>query len=257
MDLLRTTRPLVAALLAVLLAFPAVLASTDPTPTAPAPTPPAGPPALKPFSARYKVEAFGFTAGTADIILEGGAGGRYQYRTALSPRGFFRLAIPRGATLTTWIETDGSSVRPLRYREEDGSKDTHQDVALDFDWTRSHVQGTAHDKSIRLALPANAQDPMSLQLAVLTDFANRREPHRYAMVDKTKIKQYDYRPEGRARLTTEIGALDTVIYSSSRPGSSKTTRVWYATALDFTPVRSDELDDGKLRIRMTIISLKR
>ncbi len=227
-------------------------------------TPPAAPAAeiapgatLKPFVARYKVEAFGFLAGTADISLTGGAAGEYQYRTSLNPHGLFRFAIPSGATLTTWVHFDGTTVRPLRYREEDGSNDTDKDVALEFDWVQGLVQGTAHDKAVRLAVAPNTQDPLSLQLAVLADFTGRREPHAYAMVDKTKVKEYDYKSEGTARIHTELGTLDTVIFSSSRPGTTKVTRVWYAPSLDYTAVRSDELDDGKVRIRMSILSLKR
>ncbi|HZF17561.1 MAG TPA: DUF3108 domain-containing protein [Steroidobacteraceae bacterium] len=218
---------------------------------------PAAAATLKPFVARYKVEAFGFLAGTAEISLENGAPGEYQYRTTLNPHGLFRFAIPSGATLTTWVRFDGSRVQPLRYREEDGSSDTDKDVALEFDWTRALVQGTAHDELVRLAVAADTQDPLSLQLAVLADLASGREPHGYAMVDKTKVKQYAYKAEGTARIPTELGTLDTVIYSSSRAGSSKVTRVWYAPSLDFTAVRSDDLDDGKVRIRMTILSLKR
>jgi Protein of unknown function (DUF3108) len=246
------------ALLVALLACAALGSRAQPperTADAPLVAPP--PATLKPFTARYKVEAFGFTAGTADIILEGGTGGRYHYTTALHPHGLFRVLIPSGATLTTSAETDGASVRPMRYREDDGTEATGEDVTLDFDWNHEVVQGVAHDKAVRLSLPANTQDPMSLQLAVLTDFANQREPVRYSMVDKTEVKEYDYKSEGRARLDTALGPLDTVIYSSSRPGSSKVTRVWYAPALDFTPVRSDQIDDGKVRIRMTLLSLKR
>jgi hypothetical protein len=228
-------------------------------------TPPAAqtseaPPAatLKPFVARYKVEAFGFLAGTADISLaNGGAAGEYRYRTALNPHGLFRFAIPSGATLTTWVRFDGSMVQPLRYREEDGTDDTDKDVALDFDWAHGLVQGTAHDKPVRFAVAPNTQDPLSLQLAVLADLTGRREPHSYAMVDKTKVKEYAYKSEGSARIHTQLGTLDTVIFSSSRPGATKVTRVWYAPSLDFTAVQSDELDDGKVRIRMSILSLSR
>jgi hypothetical protein len=258
MTMLRGNTKFARALLMALLACTALGSRAQPpagTAVAPLVAPPPG--TLKPFSARYKVEAFGFTAGTADIILEGGTGGRYQYTTALHPHGLFRVLIPSGATLTTSAETDGSSVRPLHYREEDGTQATGEDVTLDFDWHHEVVQGTAHDKAVRLSLPANTQDPMSLQLAVLTDFANQREPVRYTMVDKTQIKEYDYKSEGRARLDTALGPLDTVIYSSGRQGSSKVTRVWYAPSLDFAPVRSDQFDDGKIRIRMTILSLKR
>jgi hypothetical protein len=232
-----------------------------PPPPLPAPvTPPAPAPApvLKPFASRYKVEAFGFTAGMADITLVVQSDGRYQYSTALHPRGLARLVFPSNGTLTTWAEADGLSVRPLKYREEDGTAATDDDVALDFDWAKGTVQGTAHDESVRLPLPANTQDPMSIQLAVLLDFAGKREPLRYSMVDKTKIKVYEYKSEGRARLDTALGPLDTVIYSSNRPGQpTRLTRVWYAPALDYTPVRSEDINDGKLRVRMTILSLKR
>ncbi len=230
-------------------------------PPAPPPAPAAVAPtavALKPFTSRYKVEAFGFTAGMADITLTVQSDGRYQYSTALHPRGLARLVFPSNGTLTTLAEADGSSVRPLRYREEDGTAATDDDVALDFDWSQGIVHGTAHDESVRLAMPAKTQDPMSIQLAVLLDFANKREPLRYSMVDKTKIKVYEYKSEGQARLETALGPLDTVIYSSNRPGQpTRLTRVWYAPALDYTPVRSEDINDGKLRVRMTILSLKR
>jgi len=244
-----------ATLIACLAAFAAEAQS--PVASGPAPMAAGAVIALKPFSARYKVEAFGFTAGTADITLTAGTEGHYEYRTSLNPRGLFRLAVPSGATLTTWVETDGATVRPLRYREDDGSRDTDKDVALDFDWPHGIVQGTSHEEPVRLNVPVNAQDPMSLQLAVLTDFANGREPHSYAMVDKTKVKQYQYRSEGRVRIQTELGALDTVVYSSTRPGSSKVTRVWYAPSLDYLAVRSEDHDNGRLRVRMSIISVKR
>lgn len=228
-----------------------------PPPPPPAPVAPA-PAALKPFTSRYKVEAFGFTAGMADITLIVQPDGRYQYATALHPRGLARLVFPSNGTLTTWAEADGSSVRPMRYREEDGTDATDDDVALDFDWSQGIVHGTAHDAAVRLSMPAKTQDPMSIQLAVLLDFANKRVPLRYAMVDKTKIKEYEYKAEGTTRLETALGPLDTVIYSSNRPGQpTRLTRVWYAPALDYTPVRSEDVNDGKLRVRMTILSLKR
>jgi hypothetical protein len=256
------TQPPVSKAVAPLVAPQAPAQPAPTAPAAPAPTAQtaAAPTAvtLKPFTSRYKVEAFGFVAGMADITLTVQSDGHYQYSTAIHPRGLARLVFPSNGTLTTLAEADGSSVRPLRYREEDGTAATDDDVALDFDWSQGIVAGTAHDKSVRLSLSANTQDPMSIQLAVLLDFASTREPLRYSMVDKTKIKVYEYKSEGRARLETALGPLDTVIYSSNRPGqANRLTRVWYAPVLDYTPVRSDDINDGKLRVRMTILSLKR
>ena len=271
MDRPRGNAYFTSALLTVLLACAAAHSRAQPpvlkvvaplvAPQPPAPvTPPIAPPApvLKPFWSRYTVEAWGITAGTTDITLAVQSDGRYQYTTAIHPRGLARLVFPSHGTLSTLAAADGSSVRPLRYREEDGTAATDDDVALDFDWSQGIVQGTAHDKPVRLALPANTQDPMSIQLAVLLDFASKREPLRYSMVDKTKIKVYEYKPEGRARLETALGPLDTVIYSSNRPGQpTRLTRVWYAPSLDYTPVRSEDINDGKLRVRMTIQKLTR
>ncbi len=252
--------------LAALVACHGVSVSAQPTAppapapaTAPASTPPqsAAAKALKPFSARYKIEFFGIPAGTADIILTNGTSGRYQYTTAPHPNALARFWFPSHGTLTSLAETDGFSVRPLQYREEDGTKATDEDVSLDFDWSQGVVHGVAHDEPVRLPLAAHTQDPMSLQLAVLMDFANKRAPAHYAMVDKTQIKEYDYKSEGQTRLDTALGPLDTVIYTSSRPGASKITRVWYAPALDFVQVRSEDSDNGRVRVRVTITSLKR
>jgi len=240
----------------------AALASLHAEPPTPVPAPARAPaatpaaPTLTPFAARYKVEFFGFTAGTIDASLQG-SNGHYQYRTKLNPHGLFRLKIPSGSWISSWLETDGASVRPLRYQEEDGSDDTDEDVALDFDWAHGVVHGTAHDAAVRLPLLANSQDPLSLQVAVLTDFANHREPRHYPMVDKDKIKEYDYKSAGNARIGTALGPLDTVVFTSTRPGSTKVSRFWYAPALGYLMVRSEDSDDGKVRVRMMILSLKR
>ncbi len=244
----------------------AAMVSVHSQPPTPAPSPalatapaPAAPPAaatLTPFTARYKVEFFGFTAGTIDASLQG-SNGHYQYRTTLNPHGLFRLKIPSGSWISSWIETDGVSVRPLRYQEEDGSSDTDEDVALEFDWAHGVVHGTAHDAAVRLPLLANSQDPLSLQVAVLTDFANHREPRHYPMVDKDKIKEYDYKSAGSARIGTALGTLDTVMFTSTRPGSTKVSRFWYAPSLGYLMVKSEDSDGGSVRLRMTMLSLKR
>jgi hypothetical protein len=77
------------------------------------------------------------------------------------------------------------------------------------------------------------------------------------MLDKDRIKEYTYTYEGEARLKTNLGELDTVIYRSQRAGSKRVTRTWYAPALGYVAVRGEQVREGKREWLMEIRSLKR
>jgi hypothetical protein len=146
-------------------------------------------------------------------------------------------------------------VRPLKFRGDDGSDGTARDVRLDFDWREARVTGVAEDEKVDLALRPGMQDPLSVQIALMIELAAGRTPAEYWIVDKSRIKDYEYRAEGRALLRTAAGELDTVIWSSRRPGSDRVTRVWYAPSRGYAPVRAERLRGGSVEISMTLRSL--
>lgn len=212
--------------------------------------------ALAPFTAAFTVDWKGVNAGTSSLELVQPSPGRWRYTSRNHARGLFRLAFPDDITQVSEFSLNGEP-RPLRYRGDDGSESTEKDVRLDFDWKSNRVTGVAEEKKVDLELRPGLQDPMTLQIAVMLDLAAGRRPATYWMIDKRKIKDYEYRSDGSARLRTVAGEFDTVIWSSRRPGSDRVTRVWYATSLGYTPVHAERLRGGKTEITMTLRSLAR
>lgn len=77
------------------------------------------------------------------------------------------------------------------------------------------------------------------------------------MVDKTEIKDFFYKREGEATLSTPLGSLQTVIWSSRRPNSDRVIHVWYAPALGFVPVQATRTLGSKLEWTMKIQTVDR
>jgi len=213
--------------------------------------------APQPFTGTFAVNWHGMNAGTMELQLSPEASGQYQYASRANARGMFKAFFSSEITQTSWIQIDDSGVRPVRYRADDGSSDTERDISLDFDWTARRVTGIAEDKPVDLALPAGAQDVMSMQIVAMLDLTRGAVPAAYTIVDKDQIKEYRYVKEGDARIKTALGELDTVIYRSERSGSKRATRTWYAPSLGFTPVRAERLKDGKREWLMEIRTLQR
>jgi len=61
---------------------------------------------------------------------------------------------------------------------------------------------------------------------------------------------------GRERITTPIGPVEAVIWSSARVGSNRVTKVWYATEFGFLPVRAERRRGDKLEWAMHLKTLK-
>ena len=214
-------------------------------------------PTLQPFAARFAVEWHGLNAGTSTIELISNGNGRYTYASGNQARGIFRLAFPDVIRQSSVLQIDNGLVRPLSFRADDGSKDTSQDITLEFDWSKNRVTGTAEDRPVALELKPGTQDAMSIQLALMLELQAGRTPTLYWMADKGELKDYLYQREGEATLTTPLGKLPTVIWSSHRPNSDRITRVWYAPSLGFTPVQASRTRGSKLEWTMKIQKLDR
>jgi len=212
---------------------------------------------LQPFKAEFVLEWRGMNAASASLELTRQAGSHYSYVSRNNARGVFRAVLPGELIQTSRLLVEAGQVRPLSYRGDDGSPDQRRDVSLDFDWERQRVTGTAETKPVDLALQSGLQDIMSVQVALIVDLLEGRKPSMYTVVDKNRIKEYLYTGEGTARIDTTLGPLDTVIWSSRRPGSERVTRVWYAPTLGFAPVRAERRDGDRLEWAMRLVALRR
>jgi hypothetical protein len=218
-------------------------------------TPP--PTCPQPFTVTLDVEWHGMGAGTSTLKLTRKSATEYTYTSSNTASGFFKLAIPDTITQTSNFSIVDGKVRPGTYVGDDGSSDTDKDVSLTFDWKNNRVTGTAENKPVSEALEPGVQDSLSVQVALMCALAAGQSPQSFQLIDKDKVKEYQYRHEGSATLDTPVGKLETVIYTSQRAGASRLTRLWIAPSLGYLPVRAEQVRKGKRELQLKVRAVER
>ena len=210
---------------------------------------------LKPFRANYIAEWKGVTAASSTVELQKAGDDTYTYSSVNSARGVFRMAFPDALTqISTFRIVDGH-VLPLTFR---GTDEKERPINLTFDWQKKRVTGVAKERAVDLELPDGAQDAMSMQIASMRDLASGALKNTVWMIDSTKLKDYELHLEGNARIQTELGELDTVIYSSRRTGDTESlTRTWVAPALGYLPVKAERIKGKKVLITLLIQTVEK
>jgi len=211
----------------------------------------------QPFTATYAVSWNGIVAGSATLELAREDEHRYLYRSVISAAGLVRLVFPDDILQSSRFSFSGGLLQPIEYSATDGSRDHKHDIQLRFDPATARITGIANLTPVDIPLKPATFDPMSVQIATMRSLASGRDPTHFLMVDQNEIKDYTYTHEGNAVLDTDLGKLDTVIWTSSRPESDRMTRMWYAPSLGYLPVRAEQLRGGKPQLRMDIRSLTR
>ena len=187
--------------------------------------PPQPPPT--PFVATYQVAWHGITAGESALTLATLSPGTYSYSSNIKAHGIFRLVFPDALIQSSTFTLADGHVLPLHYQESGQARDHREDVDLTFDRTSERVHGTAETHPVDQPLDAGLQDPMSVQIELMQQLQAGLAPTRFKLFDKDQAKEYFYTRERTEVLTTPLGALDTVVYRSDRPGSDRVTRLWH------------------------------
>jgi hypothetical protein len=210
---------------------------------------------LKPFKATYNAEWKGMTAGTTVLELRrAGAPDQYTYSSTSNARGIFRMAFSETLTQISTFRLQDGSVQPLTFR---GIDEKEREINLNFDWAKMKVTGVAKDHAIDLELMAGSQDAMSLQIQVLRGRATGKVPPTIWMIDADKLKDYELRLEGNARIETELGELDTLVYTSKRANGDRLTRTWVAPSLGYLPVKAERVRGKKTEFTLFLQSVDR
>jgi len=210
---------------------------------------------LVPYQATYVVKYRGFTAGMLQFNLSKGADNTYMYETHVKPGLLARLFIGPDAVERTIMQVDTNGVRPLSWYSEDGKSNTSRDGSLDFDWNNKRVTGTVEDESVDMPLKSGVQDRLSMQVAVLAALQNNTQPGAIILIDGEQVKRYTYELKGEQQVVTGSGRYDTIIYESTRKGSSRIKRVYHSPELSYIPVRVEDLRKGKVETVMELVSV--
>ena len=205
---------------------------------------------VPPYQARYEVYASGFSVGEAVITLTAPGPGAYRMTSEVRPNGL--VALLASGRIHEQVSGDirNGLIQPRQYerRLDTGRKSNH--MQLQFDWPTGQVQARYNADQATLPLAPGVVDPLSLQLVVMADLQRGRTPSQYSLVDRTEIKTYQIRNQGREILETPLGKLNTELINQYTPGKTRMTTFWIAPDLHCLPVRIMQEKDSKEDLRM-------
>jgi len=212
---------------------------------------------LQPFKASFSVTWHGMSAGTAQLQLQHLPDGRWSYQSVTAAHGLFRLAMPAELrSRSLFVIRDGHIV-PESFTADDGTSRDSKDQDLRFDWSANRVTGTAERRRVDLPLQPGLLDTMSVQIALMHELLSGRAPEYFVLVDKNKIKDYNFTPQGEEILQTVLGERRTVIFRSSRPGSTDGTWYWCAPDLGYLPLKVERREGKSVQLSLTLLSVSR
>jgi uncharacterized protein DUF3108 len=215
--------------------------------------PPQPPPA--PFVATYQVAWHGITAGASTLTLVAPTPGTFTYSSNIKAHGLFRLVFPDALVQSSTFTLADGHVLPLHYQEGGMARDHSDVVDLSFDRGSGRVHGTADTHAVDQPLDAGVQDPMSVQIELMRQLQAGLAPTQFKLFDKNEAKEYFYTRERTEVLNTPLGALDTVVYRSDRPGSDRVTRLWLAPKLNYMPLQANRSRNGSVDLSMRITAV--
>jgi hypothetical protein len=215
----------------------------------------AGADELKPFTASYTWIWHGMTVAVSTLDLER-HGDDWIYRSKSRPRGIGRMFSEKPTQESVLRVTD-DGVRPLSYRADDGTPSAKRDADVKFDWPEGRVTGTYEDTKVDMQVQPGLQDDLSIQIALMVELLQGGVPGKLLLLDKNRIREYQYSRAGEETLATPIGTIPTVIYQSQKAGSPRVTRFWCAPSQGYVPLRVEQKRQGEVEWTMQILSVKR
>jgi len=205
------------------------------------------------FEATYSIYRKGAKIAKMQRRFDQKDDGQYFYRSETRTTGLVSLfRKDRIVEETTWSFSEGELFPALyTYDHTGGKKDRH--VIVDFDWENKIVTNSLNGASWEMPTEARIMDKLLYQLALMKDLKKGRRPLAYTVADGGKIKPYNFEVLGEETVKTSLGAFKAIKLLRHKPGSRRQSTLWCAPALEYLPVRLENIEkDGK----KTIVEIK-
>ncbi len=205
----------------------------------------------EPFFARFSLATQGTKIGQTEWSLRPVAGDVFVYESRTVAAGIFGLVSDEEIVERSHWQLDQGMLQPLRYSYHRSGGDRERNVEVRFDWENGEAENTARGHSWRMPVPAGTLDKLSYVLVMMQDLAAEKSDLRYQIADGGRLKIYQLRVEGEARIETALGAMDTVIVRRLRNSDERETLLWCAKSLNYLPVMIEHREkDGTVLWRI-------
>lgn len=203
------------------------------------------------FEAQYVVHANGFKVGEMSRALLPGKDGGQRFETHMITTGLLALFNKDEIHMhSEWRETEGE-LQPLGYQASYTGRKKDREEILDFDWEHQLAVSRYKGETRKIKLDQPLYDKLLYQSVLKRDLARGAQQMEYRVIDRGLVKTYRFEVQGRERMVTELGELDTIKVSRG------STTFWCAVELDYLMVKIEQSkDDYNLTSYITSASFK-
>ena len=190
------------------------------------------------------------------VLTHDGASDRYTFESQSRFRGLLRLAAPRPVVERSEFVITDSTIRPIAFTYEDGSRRGRRNIALTFDWHAGTMTVEQQDEINDVAIEPGTLDRGSVRVALMRDLARGNRTGTHVLVDPDVIRPYHYVVESTEEIETGLGSVRSHRVRQQRDGSSRHTLIWLAPSLAFVILRLEQHREDRDAITFVIESVE-
>jgi hypothetical protein len=213
-------------------------------------------PELQGFHAEYKLK---YSIFSGDVLLDlrhADQPNEYIYESRTDARGAASLVLSGTAKETSRFRYVDGRIQPLHYHLNDGMEEKDSETDIRFDWEA----GVAHTKyeGAETEYPINSAtlDRISADMLAILELRAGRTPGAYDIADDDSIRTYEFQLLGEEQIKVPAGEFHTLKFKRQRPGSSRSTLIWYAPEANYLAVRIEQQKRGKTKVISTLTKLR-
>lgn len=211
------------------------------------------------YRADYTISArYGLLSGRAETSSRtewDEQAGEYRYTTTAEAKGIAGALFPGTGVDVSRFVLDCRGIVAIEHRRDDGSDSRDEDVEVLFDQEASIARVSYQDRELELPAPPGTVDANSLPLAIMLDLIQGLPSGNYLAVDRDKLKDYQVTQLGEETIDSTLGKVQTLVVEQSKPGSSRSRKIWLLKDRDYLPAKMEYRHKGKLRTTMTLEKL--
>jgi len=187
-----------------------------------------------PYTASYSVDRNGDPDGFMAVTLE--HAGADSYRYAMDTR-------VRWGIFTAYIEEQSDFgfrngiVMPSSFQLTQRVSIYKRREVVEFDWLTMKATGEKKRDDFELDIVPGMQDKLSVYLSLANSICRGEYDIDAVVVSGPSLKSYDYRFQGKERLATVLGPVETVHIRRGGPEDDKQTDMWHAAEARYFPVK--------------------
>lgn len=140
----------------------------------------------------------------------------------------------------------GGRVTPEKYTYERSLIGNKRREQIIFDRNNGQVINHYKGEEYQFSLEPTHLGPISYQLQMRQDLAAGKETFSYPVIQRGRLKYYNYSREGEEILHTPLGDMATLVLKRDREESDRETYLWLAKELDYLPVKLLQKEDGEI-----------